>query len=234
MAVQLVVGGSSGIGAAIVRRLVERGDRVWNLDQVPPGQPDGASFLETDVASSSSVRLALAKLDGPVAGWVQAAGIQIGTPIEEIPDGEIERQIAVNLTGACLCAKYVSPHLAEGASAVLVSSELAFIGSSQSPVYTATKGALISLARSLAVAWRHRRIRVNALCPGATDTPLLNRQWEGIPDPEQARKTDEAAVLLGRFARPEEIASVCVFLLSEESSFVDGHALVADGGTIAW
>lgn len=234
MAVELVVGGSSGIGAAVVRRLAERGDRVWNLDRKAPERADGARFVETDVASATSVRDALSQLDEPLEGWVQAAGIQIGIPIEEMSDDEIARQIAVNLTGACLSAKYVSPHLADGASAVLVSSELAFIGSAQSPVYTATKGALVSLARSLAVAWRHRRIRVNALCPGATDTPLLRQQWDGIPDPEAARKADEAAVLLGRFALPEEIANVCAFLLSAESSFVDGHALVADGGTIAW
>lgn len=83
------------------------------------------------------------------------------------------------------------------------------------------------------MAWR-RRIRVNALCPGATDTSLLRRVWEGLADPKQAEAEDTALIPLGRLGRPEEIARAALFSLSQDASFITGHALVADGGTIAW
>jgi len=230
----LIIGGSSGIGRAATDLILERGEAVTVMDLREPHRPD-VPYIPIDVADPAKVRAAMAGLSVPLNGWLHTAGISVSAPIEEMADADIARQVAVNLTGMCLAAKYVSPHLAEGAAVVLVASELAFVGSTRGGiVYSATKGGVVSLARSLAVAWRHRRIRVNALCPGATRTPMIEASWTHERDPEAAAREDAAGAVLSRVAAPEEIARAAWFLLSEESSFVDGHALVADGGAIIW
>lgn len=210
----------------------KRGCDVVVADILPPG--DGGEYLPIDVADPGSVAAAAASLPERLDGLVDAAGIQIAAPIESMADADVARQIAVNLTGMAYVAKYFSPNLERGASVVLLASELAFVGTPDSPVYAATKGGITALARSLAVAWRERGIRVNALCPGATDTPLLRRVWNAMPDPAAAEATDTALIPLGRIATPHEIAAVALFLLSADASFITGHALVADGGTIIW
>jgi NAD(P)-dependent dehydrogenase (short-subunit alcohol dehydrogenase family) len=226
-----VIGGSSGIGWATAERCRQRGWDVVVADRVAP--PHGLPYQPIDVADPASVRTA-AQRAGVLNGLVCAAGIQIASPIETMADADIVRQIAVNLTGMVYCLKYFGPHLAPNASVVLVGSELAFVATAESPVYSATKGGVVALARSMAIAWRERGIRVNSLCPGATDTPLLRAVWNAKADPAQAEAQDTAAIPLGRLGRPEEIARAAEFLLAEDSSFVTGHALVVDGGTIAW
>lgn len=230
----LVIGGSSGIGRATVEHCRNKGWTPIVADRRPPPAELGAVFYSVDVSDPESVRSASALVGAPLAGLVAAAGIQIAAPIEEMSDADIARQIAVNLTGMAYALKYFGPLLEDGASVVLVASELAFIGTAESPVYAATKGGVVALARSLAVAWRHRRIRVNALCPGATDTPLIRAVWNAKADPARAEAEDVAQIPLGRLAHPAEIAAVAGFLLSADAAFVTGHALVADGGTIAW
>ncbi len=230
----LVIGGSSGIGRATVEHCRNKGWTPIVADRRPPPAELGAVFYSVDVSDPESVRSASALVGAPLAGLVAAAGIQIAAPIEEMSDADVARQIAVNLTGMAYALKYFGPLLEDGASVVLVASELAFIGTAESPVYAATKGGVVALARSLAVAWRHRRIRVNALCPGATDTPLIRAVWNAKADPARAEAEDVAQIPLGRLAHPAEIAAVAGFLLSADAAFVTGHALVADGGTIAW
>lgn len=230
----LVIGGSSGIGRATVEHCRNKGWTPIVADRRPPPAELGAVFYSVDVSDPESVRSASALVGAPLAGLVAAAGIQIAAPIEEMSDADVARQIAVNLTGMAYALKYFGPLLEDGASVVLVASELAFIGTAESPVYAATKGGVVALARSLAVAWRHRRIRVNALCPGATDTPLIRAVWNAKADPARAEAEDVAQIPLGRLAHPAEIAAVAGFLLSTDAAFVTGHALVADGGTIAW
>lgn len=231
----LVVGGSSGIGRAVVRGAASRDYEVIVADITHPADGPGfGSYLSVDVADPVSVKALAGQITFPLDGMVDAAGIQIAAPIETMADADIARQVAVNLTGMAYIAKYCGPHLRHGASVVLVASELAYIGTAQSPVYSATKGGITALARSLAIAWRERAIRVNALCPGATDTPLLRRVWDAMPDPKGAEASDTALIPLGRLGTPEEIAAAALFLLSPDASFVTGHALVADGGTIIW
>lgn len=228
----VVVCGSSGIGAAIVSALMKNQHRVTNCD-IMPAATEG-TYLAMDVSSPASVKAASLQITGPIDGYVHAAGIQIAVPIEAMKDEDITRQIAVNVNGPAWVAKYFSPLLCSGSSVVLIGSELVFVGTAQSPVYAATKGAVVSLARSLAVAWRDRAIRVNALCPGATRTPLLQGVWQLSANPAEAEAEDARGVLLGRLGAPDEIAQAALFLLSSAASFVDGHALVADGGTIIW
>jgi len=118
---------------------------------------------------------------------------------------------------------------------MLVASELALVGSRYGNiVYSATKGGVTALVRSLAVHCAPRKIRVNTLCLGATLTSMLKEAWTRTADAVEAARKDAAAVVLGMVGTPEEIAVVALFLLSSASSFVDGHALVADGGATIW
>jgi NAD(P)-dependent dehydrogenase (short-subunit alcohol dehydrogenase family) len=120
-----------------------------------------------------------------------------------------------------------------GGSIVMVGSQLAFAGGRSNAAYLATKGAVVSLAKSMAVDHAADGIRVNVLVPGAIDTPLLNRAFARGADPEAARAASVARHPLGRLGRPEEMARAARFLLSDDSSFTTGACLLADGGWLA-
>jgi NAD(P)-dependent dehydrogenase (short-subunit alcohol dehydrogenase family) len=115
-----------------------------------------------------------------------------------------------------------------------VASQLAFVGAANFAAYTASKGGVINLTRSMALDHAKDRIRVNALCPGAVDTPLLRRQFEDSLGPQGTLEDLINLHPVGRLGRPEEIACATVFLASDESSFMTGSMLVMDGGYIAW
>ncbi len=230
----LVVGGASGIGSAACDHIERQGGTVIVMDVRRP-ERGGRRYIPVDVADPTSVRSAMDQIGGPLDGWLHTAGISLSSSIEEMADEDIARQVAVNLTGMCYTAKYVSPHLGDGAACVLVASELAMVGTTRGGiVYSATKGGVVALARSLAVSWRGRRIRVNALCPGETRTPMIEHSWNSQEDADRAEREDAAGAVLNRVAEADEMARAAWFLLSNESSFVDGHALVADGGAIIW
>jgi len=144
-----------------------------------------------------------------------------------------ERVQRVNLRSVFLCCKHGIPHLLEsgGGSVINTASFVALMGAATSQIsYTASKGGVLALSRELGVEFARRGVRVNALCPGPVDTPLLQELYAS--DPEQARRR-LVHVPVGRFARPEEIANGALFLASDESSFMTGAALVVDGGITA-
>ncbi|MCI0184226.1 SDR family NAD(P)-dependent oxidoreductase [Sulfoacidibacillus ferrooxidans] len=230
----IVTGGSSGIGRAIVNRLHEEQLDVISIDITPSDQSLTTPHFIVDVTNEQHLKNFSDKLKKPIAGLVHAAGIQLTGDIATMNIEDMQRLLEINVLGSFLVAKHVGTKIQDGGSAVFVASELAFIGTSESPVYSATKGAIVAFVRSLAVSWKNRKIRVNALCPGATDTPLLQRIWNESPSPEKARRADEELILLNRCAQPDEIASTAIFMLSEEASFVNGHSLIADGGTVIW
>jgi NAD(P)-dependent dehydrogenase (short-subunit alcohol dehydrogenase family) len=136
----------------------------------------------------------------------------------------------VNLRGVFLCCKHGIPHLlkAGGGSVINTASFVAVMGSATSQIsYTASKGGVVALSRELGVEFARRGIRVNALCPGPVDTPLLRELF--AKDPEQAERR-LVHVPMGRFAHAEEIANAALFLASDESSYVNATAFVVDGG----
>jgi NAD(P)-dependent dehydrogenase (short-subunit alcohol dehydrogenase family) len=120
-----------------------------------------------------------------------------------------------------------------GGAIVNIASELGLVGAPRSALYGATKGAVIQLTRALAVDHAADRIRVNCVCPGPVDTPLLRRAVARAADPEAKMRDEIGSTLLGRLGRPEEIASVIHFLVSDEASFMTGSIVVADGGVTA-
>jgi NAD(P)-dependent dehydrogenase (short-subunit alcohol dehydrogenase family) len=136
----------------------------------------------------------------------------------------------VNLRSVFLCCKHGIPHLLDtgGGSVINTASFVAVLGAATSQIsYTASKGAVLALSRELGVEFARRGVRVNALCPGPVDTPLLRELYAS--DPEQAARR-LVHVPMGRFARAEEIASAALFLASDESSFVNATAFLVDGG----
>jgi NAD(P)-dependent dehydrogenase (short-subunit alcohol dehydrogenase family) len=153
--------------------------------------------------------------------------------ILETPVEAWDRVLAVNAKGVFLCCKHGIPHLLErgGGSVVNVASFVALVGAATSQIsYTASKGAVLALSRELAVQFARQGIRVNALCPGTVETPLLQRIWGDDPEAAQRRLVHIPA---GRPAQPREIVNAALFLASDESSYVNGATFLVDGGVTA-
>jgi 2-keto-3-deoxy-L-fuconate dehydrogenase len=166
---------------------------------------------------------------------VCAAGISVGKALADTSEEDWDRVFAVNARGTFLWFKAVLPGMLErgGGSLIAIASQLAVAGPRSNCAYAASKGAVVSLVKSVALDYADRGIRANALLPGATETPLLERAFARSGDPQTARETLRKRHPAGRFGRPEEIAAAALFLASDGSSFVTGAALPVDGGFLA-
>jgi NAD(P)-dependent dehydrogenase (short-subunit alcohol dehydrogenase family) len=167
---------------------------------------------------------------------MNSAGQELVANVLETSEEAWDRVLGTNLKGIYLVSRAALPHMLaqRRGSIVNVASQLALVGAKNFAAYTASKGGVVSLTRSMALDHAQDGVRVNALCPGAIDTPLLRRQFENRTGPQGT--LDDLARLhpVGRLGRPEEIAQAAVFLASDESSFMTGAALVVDGGYTAW
>jgi NAD(P)-dependent dehydrogenase (short-subunit alcohol dehydrogenase family) len=245
--VAIVTGGASGIGAASARLFAAEGARVaiCDLEQARVDEVVGeirgaggdAFGMVADVSDAASVERFVAA----VAARYRAlhvlfanAGISGRGTVVELAVEEFDRTLAVNLGGAFLCSKYAVPRIAAsgGGSVIITASELALVGSRRNAAYTASKAGLIGLARSMALDHAPEKVRVNVLCPGPVDTPMLRRSIERHEDSAAYEQmiVDETPLGIGR---PEEIARVALFLASDESSYMTGSTVVADGGATA-
>jgi NAD(P)-dependent dehydrogenase (short-subunit alcohol dehydrogenase family) len=232
----IVTGASGGIGAATVELFAREGAHVVGAD-LAQGAP-GELSLQVDVAEEAQVREMYEQVReryGRIDVLFNNAGI---SPPEDASVLETsleawERVQNVNLRGVFLCCKHGIPHLLEsgGGSVINTASFVAVMGAATSQIsYTASKGGVLALSRELGVEFARRGVRVNALCPGPVDTPLLRELYAS--DPEQAQRR-LVHVPVGRFARPEEIAYGALFLASDESSFVTASTFMVDGGLSA-
>ncbi len=239
----IITGAGAGIGAACARAFADAGWRLVLVDRdadslatVAEACP-GSHALPGDVASRATnqgaVTLAhdrFGRLDAVVAN----AGVNLARPIDETTDEDVERLLAVNLRAVIYLAQAAHGPLAESSgSFVVMASKTGLVAQPDSPVYCATKGAAIQLARALALDWASEGIRVNAVCPGIVDTPMLDSFLDALPEPERAREEFSTAQPLGRLARPSECAAAALFLASPQSSFITGVALPVDGGFTA-
>ena len=249
----LVTGGSNGIGRAAAHLFAARGAKVVCADLVPHTPlEDGIRFVRTDVADEESVAAAVEaarEWTGRVDCLVTAAGIQRYGSAADTSAETWEEVMAVNVRGAFFAVKHALPALREVAgSIVLVSSVQAFTTQTEVAAYTASKGALNALTRSIAVDEARYGVRVNAVCPGSVDTPMLRSAAAGFAGggvtasavgtddgdgAEQLIATWGRSHPLGRVARPEEVAEAIAFLAGERASFITGVALPVDGGLLA-
>ena len=233
----LVTGGASGIGAATVVRLRRDGMKVAavDLDAERLEQVDADFRAVADVTSQEEVDRAV---DGSAAALggldvvVACAGVAGRGTVPETSLEEWERIFAVNVRGVYLTAKAGIPHLREtgGGAIVLVASQLGLVAAAGAAAYCASKGAVVQLARAMAVDHAAEGIRVNCVCPGPTATPLLEDYFASAQDSDEERRRYEQAQAHGRLIEPEEIAAAIVYLASPGASSVIGAALVVDGG----
>src|SRR5687767_1643326 len=242
--VAVITGGCSGIGLATVRRFLEEGAKVviGDLDDARGeelvgelGRGGNASYVHVDVTSKEQVD-ALFRTAKDTYGSVDVAFNNAGiSPPEDdsILDTGLDawrRVQEVNLTSVFLCCKAVIPHMQrQGRGAIVnTASFVAVMGAATSQIsYTASKGGVLAMTRELGVQFAREGIRVNALCPGPVDTPLLQELFAA--DPERAARR-LVYIPMGRFADATEIANAVVFLASDEASFVTAATFLVDGG----
>ena len=229
----VVTGASGGIGAATVSLFQREGARVVGVD-LADGAP-GDMSLRIDVSDEQQVADAYARVRqefGRIDVLFNNAGISPTDDgsVLETPLAAWERVQDVNLRSVFLCCKHGIPHLldAGGGSVINTASFVAVMGSATSQIsYTASKGGVLSMSRELGVEFARQGVRVNALCPGPVDTPLLRELYASDPESASRRLVH---VPMGRFARAEEIAQGALFLASDESSFVTASTFLVDGG----
>ena len=231
----VVVSGAAGtLGRAICGEFERRGAIVTPLD-IDGMTPEH----RCDVTDEPSVAraLAVASARAPVTDVVHAAGALSVGPVRELDAAEIRRIMDVNLLGAFLVAKQSAAVLPEGGTITLISSQAGMRSGAYWSLYSASKAGVLRLVESLAVELGPHRIRVNAVCPGSVDTPMMRQsvttlsQHTGVSE-ASITENYRTGVPLGRLAQPAEIASVCVFLASDDASFVNGTAIEVDGGEL--
>jgi NAD(P)-dependent dehydrogenase (short-subunit alcohol dehydrogenase family) len=233
----VITGTASGIGASSARLFAAEGAKVAGIDLDAEGAV-GSLAIAADVSDEEQVRSALAEARdqfGRIDVLMNNAGIN-PTDDGSVLETSLEswqRVQDVNLRSVFLCCKHGIPHLlaAGGGSVINVASFVAVMGAAVSQgSYTASKGAVLSLSRELGVEFADRGVRVNALCPGPVNTPLLKELF--AKDPERAAKR-LVHIPMGRFGEPDEIAKAALFLASDDSSFVTASTFLVDGGLSA-
>lgn len=237
--VVVVTGGASGIGAATVALLAGEGASVVSVDR-DAAAPEGAALaLVGDVGDAATVAAHAGEIRdrfGRFDALVACAGYSNGRSVPDCPPEEWEAILRTNLTGTFLWAQAAVAGMRAGGAGgaiVMIGSQLAFAGGRANAAYLASKGAITSLARTMAVDHAEEGIRVNVLVPGAIDTPLLSRAFARAPDPEAVRARVVARHPLGRLGTAGEMARAIRFLLSPDASFSTGSCLFADGGWLA-
>ncbi|HMJ83207.1 MAG TPA: SDR family oxidoreductase [Vicinamibacterales bacterium] len=237
--VAVVTGGGSGFGAAICRRFVEEGAKVVVVDCRRDGgeaiaRETGAIFVEADVASEADARRMIAtavERFGRLDILVNNAGApQAPTPVTDIDERDFDRLMAVNAKAIALAAKHAVPILRrQGGGVILNTVSVAAIRPRPNlAAYNASKGAALVLSKSLAIELAPDRIRVNAVCPGPGDTPMLATFVGG--ESEAHRAAFLQSIPLGRLCAPGDVAGTMVFLASDEASFITGAVIEVDGG----
>ncbi len=240
----IITGGARGIGRASARLFATEGAKVALFDIDDAGMSETAQLVgarseclpvHTDIRSESAVRDSVAEVlhrFGRIDVLLNNAAYNRNfKAVLETSEEDWDAEFDVTLKGAFFCSKHVIPHMIEqgGGSIIMTASWLARSAYPGYAAYCAAKGGLVQLARSLAVDYSPRSVRVNVLCPGAVETPAL----ASLIEDAEFRKIVENLTLLGRIGQPDEIARVALFLASDESSYMTGAILDVDGGASA-
>lgn len=246
--VAVVTGGGSGIGQASAVLFAREGARVAVVDRDAAGVDATVSAIRAagglavdcvgDVADEAVIASQcnrLLDLWGPIDVLMTAAGVSIGGTVATIETAAWDEVFRVNVNGTWLWARGVLPGMRarKSGSIVTVASQLALAGGRGNAAYIASKGAILSLTRTMALDFADDGVRVNALLPGAIETPLLARSFARREDPSAARETSRARHPLGRFGTPGEVAEAALYLASDAAGFTTGVSLPVDGGWLA-
>lgn len=234
----LVTGGASGIGLAIADRLLSVGARVAVLDldvERPPHVSAEIAYFRADVSDDDSLRLAVRLATGELGGLdvlVNNAGIGAQGTVATSTDEDWHRVLDVNVVGTARTTRAAWPHLQRSRAAAIVNicSIAATVGLPERAIYSASKGAVLSLTRSIAADGMPFGIRANCINPGTADTPWVGRLLAAAPDPVAERESLAARQPHGRLVTAEEVADAALYLASPASGSTTGTALEVDGG----
>ena len=245
----VITGASSGIGRASALRFAREGARVLLASHLEEPciallreieRAGGvASFQQTDVTRRAETERAIdvcVERYGSIDILFCNAGITMPKLLPDTSDDEIERVLAVNLLALMHAARHAIPIMLaqpNGGNILFTASKTGLVAQADSPVYCASKGAVVMLAKSLALDYAAKGIRVNALCPGIIDTPMLHEFAATRADPAAAWASYESAQPMSRLGTAEECADAALWLVSDEASFITGVALPVDGGFTA-
>jgi NAD(P)-dependent dehydrogenase (short-subunit alcohol dehydrogenase family) len=242
--VAIVTGSGSGIGRATAQLFSREGAEVTVLDRNKTAGEEtveliraaggDAAFIMADVSRASDIQKAVdstVERYGKVNVLVNNAAVQVLAKLVETSEEAWDEVHNVNLKGVFLGCKFAIPAMlrAGGGTIVNMASVLGFVGDPDLAAYCAAKGGVIALTRVAALTYGSQGIRVNCICPGDVETPLVQDYFDKDPDPERLRESIYSKYALRRIATPQEIANAALFLASDESSFVTGSTMVVDG-----
>jgi NAD(P)-dependent dehydrogenase (short-subunit alcohol dehydrogenase family) len=243
--VALVTGAGAGIGKASALLLAREGARVGVADFDAGGAEATAKIIREArgdaiaLTGDVSVEADCARMvEAVLAGWgrldilCNIAGVVLGGVLDKTTDKEWNASMDVNLRSIYLCSKHAIPLMKRsgGGTIVNMASVAGLMGVKNRAAYSASKGGVIALTKSMAIDYVEDGIRVNSICPGTVDSPSLQKRLEALPDPAAARRDFTARQPMKRFGQPEEIACAVLFLSSDESSFITGTEIIVDGG----
>jgi NAD(P)-dependent dehydrogenase (short-subunit alcohol dehydrogenase family) len=241
----VVTGAGAGIGRSIALRLASEGARVALADvdeeavEKVASEIDGETLVRrTDVTRAEEVEELVASA---VEAWggldvmVNNAGVGVAATVVDTTEEDYERVMDVCVRGTLLGMKYAIPAIrdAGGGSVINMSSVAALVGITDRAVYSAAKGAILSMTRAAAIDHVGEGVRVNCIAPGTVDTPWIDRITSGYDDPEEARANMQARQPHSRFVTPEEIAAMAAYLASDEAASCIGACMIVDGGVTA-
>ena len=242
--VAIVTGGSSGIGKATALAFAKKGAKVAVVDWVENNETvnlikemgEEAIFIKCDVSKSTDVKAMMEKTIATFGRLDYAynnAGIEgTSAPTADCTEENWDKTIGINLKGIWLCMKYEIPEILKQGKGVIVncSSVAGLVGFAGLPAYVASKHGVVGLTKTAALEYSKLGIRVNAVCPGVIQTPMIDRL---TGNSKEAVEQFTGLEPIGRFGLPEEIANAVVWMCSDEASFVTGHAMAVDGGFVA-
>jgi 3alpha(or 20beta)-hydroxysteroid dehydrogenase len=232
--IAIVTGGGSGIGLATARRFAAAGAKVVIANRSDAGalaESFGAAYLPVDVAEESQVKALVAEVirrHGRIDILVNSAGlIDDMLPIAEMSAQAMRRHFDVNCMGVWSTMRHAAPHMT-GGSIINISSVAALLGVATYAAYSASKAAVVSLTQTAAVELADKGIRVNCVCPGSIDTPMLRQQANADIEIGFIEK----AAAAGRIGQPEEVAALIHFLAADDCRYITGQAIMIDGGLL--
>ena len=247
--IAIITGATSGIGTAgaklfasegaivvAVGRNSEKGNAL--VDEIKSNKGK-AIFVRADVSKSDDVRNIVQKTVQEfrrIDILYNNAGIDVVGTVPNTTEEQWDLVINTNLKSVFLTCKYTIPQMAKQGGGVIVNtaSELGTVGAREMAAYCASKGGIINLTKAMAIDCAPLNIRVNCLCPGPVETPMLERIFNAATDPAQLREAQVKGTILQRVGKPEEIAKAALFLASDDSSFNSGNVLLVDGGATSW